>query len=124
VHALPHAPQFAVSVATTVHMFPHLVYPELQEKPHVEVMQLAVPFGGARQTLPQAPQSCVLFVVSTQLPPQFVWPVGHETMHVPPEQTWFAPHAIPQPPQLFTSLCSFTHAAPQALKPALHVMPH
>ncbi len=31
-------------------------------------------------------------------------------MHVPPAQTWFAPHGVLHAPQLAMSLCVFTHA--------------
>jgi hypothetical protein len=86
----------------------------LQVKPQVELAHLAVPLAGAAQVWPQEAQFCGSVLVSTQTVPQMVGVGGmHEVTQVPPEHTWLAPHAMPQAPQLFLSLCRLTQAPPQ-----------
>jgi hypothetical protein len=55
--------------------------------------------------LPHVPQSKGSVFVSTHAPAQFVRPAPHEVAHAPSEHTWPAAQRMPQPPQLFGSLC-------------------
>jgi hypothetical protein len=49
---------------------------------------------------------------------------GPAPVHTPLWHVVPAAHAEPQPPQLALSVCSFTHAPAQGLKPLLHAVPH
>ena len=82
------------------HAAPHLLKPAVQLKPQVPELQLGAPFAGASHTLPQTPQFDVSVCAVTQEPSQFVVPDGQDVVQAPPAHTWFAPHALPQPPQL------------------------
>jgi hypothetical protein len=109
--ALAQAPQSPTSDLRSTQAPPHLAKPGLHEIPQVELAHVAVPLAGAGQAWPQEAQLCGSLVVSVQLPSQFVG-VGaaHEVTQLPPEQTWLAPHFVPQPPQLFLSLWVLTQA--------------
>ena len=114
--ALAQAPQSATFDLRSTQAPPQLAKPTLQEMPHVELEQVAVPLAGAGQAWPQEAQFWGSVVVSAQLPLQFVG-VGawQEVTHAPPEQSWFATHGMPQPPQLALSLCVLTQAPPQSV---------
>lgn len=60
----------------------------------------------------------------TQAPLQFVVPGPQVSVHAPPEQTLFTPHAAAHPPQFAGSLCVLTHTPAQSVKPPLHAMAH
>jgi hypothetical protein len=57
--------------------------------------------------------------------PQFLVPLG-QGWHIPPAQLAPVGHTAPQAPQLFASVCVFTHAEPQRLGSAavLHEATH
>jgi hypothetical protein len=73
------------------------------------------------QASPQPPQLALSFVSSTQDEPHVVRPAPHVDWHVPPEHSWFAPHALPQAPQLFGSVFSLRQTTlapvPHAVRP-------
>jgi hypothetical protein len=123
-HFIPQAPQFRGSDWSSRQAPLHEMNPVLQLKPHVELAHFGVPLAGAMQVLPQVAQFLGSVVVSTQLLPQVVG-VGamQEVTHAPPEQTWLAPQAMPQAPQLFLSLDRLTQAPLQAVYEALQEMP-
>lgn len=56
------------------------------------------------QGVPQAPQLWLLVCVFTHAPPQLVVPIGQAATQAPAEQASPAAQALPQPPQLRTSL--------------------
>ncbi len=98
----------------------------LQEKPQALDAQVAVALETlVVQWVPHALQLLTSSVSLTHAPLQFESPDGQPVTHVAPEQLGVPPeHVWPQDPQLFLSVCSFTHALPQALYPLLHVKPH
>ena len=63
-------------------------------KPHTPPAHDGVPFAGALHALPHAEQLRVSDARSTHAPLQFVVKGGHDTTHVPPEQTWSWPHVV------------------------------
>jgi hypothetical protein len=69
---LPHAPQFAASLARTTHAFAQFAVPAGHEGPHAPAAH-TWPIGQAAPHVPQLPGSVE---VSTQMPPQFVVPTG------------------------------------------------
>jgi hypothetical protein len=113
VQALPQAPQSAGSDLRSMHALPHLLKPAAHDKPHDPALHVGVAWAAAGHTFPQVPQLPVSVWVTTHEPLQLVVPEGQVVPHVPPAQTWFAPQAWPQDPQLLLSLCSFTQAPPQ-----------
>lgn len=56
-------------------------------------------------------------MVSTHDPPQICRGAAQMGRHAPAEHSWFIGHAIPQPPQLPTSVCVLTQEPPQRTKP-------
>ena len=93
--ALPHAPQFCVSVCVSTHTPPHAVRPAPQpRRPQRPNAQLS-PAG---QALPQAPQFW-LSLRSEQRSPQRVSPSAHDDAQAPREHTRPAGQALPQAPQ-------------------------
>jgi hypothetical protein len=84
-----------------------------------------VPEGHA---LPHAPQFIALVwrlthVADAPLGVQSTSPAGHirAAIQVPETQRWFAIHALPQDPQLLTSLCGLMQPPPQAISGAVHI---
>jgi hypothetical protein len=78
--------------------------------PHAVPLHVALPFEGTGHAVQDAPQVLVELLLS-HVPPQLCVPLAQ---HLPLEHTP-PPHATPQPPQLFGSVCSSTHALPHAL---------
>lgn len=113
-HAVPQAPQFAVSEVTFRQALPQARWPGSQVNPQLPALQTALPRSGTPHATPQAEQWPGSLEVSAHCPPQFVSPRGQATVQVPPAQTPFAPQAIPHPPQFLGSLESRTQASPQA----------
>ncbi len=62
--------------------------------------------------------------MSTHAVPHLVVPPPYESAHPPPEHTWPAGHAMPQPPQLAGSFDVVTHAVPHFVVPPLHESAH
>lgn len=117
----PQAPQLGRLVGST-QVWPHLIRPELQLKPHTPPEQNGWPPLGAPHTMLHPPQFWVSDPVATHWPLQLVVPLGQLTVQTPLEQTCPAPQAVPQPPQLAVSVCVFTHALPHKLSPPLQVL--
>jgi hypothetical protein len=121
---VPHAPQLFVSVCRFRHELPQSVSPVAQLQLFPPALQHE-PFEQLPQgPLPQAPQLFVSVQRFLQpVPEQYVLPaVAHE--QVPLEHTASdEAHALPQPPQLFLSEVSSTHAPEQQLWPAAHLAP-
>ncbi len=106
--ALPHMPQSIVLLARLTHWPEQLTVPEghLQAPPEHEAPPVHVS--------PQPPQLLLSFCTSTQDFPHAVKLVAHCAEQTPVLHTgWLAPHAVAQPPQLFGSVCSFTHEPEQ-----------
>lgn len=99
---LPHAPQLFGSVDTSVHWFVQYVCPP----PHVHMPAVQLP--PVPHAFAHAPQSNGSVWRLTHEPPQSVVPAPHDVVQWPAEQTWFALHTTPQPPQLRGSLCEST----------------
>jgi hypothetical protein len=129
---VPQPPQSFGSVLVSTQAVPHIVVPV----PHVHMLETQLaPFGHA---VPQPPQFCGSLVSLTQALLQSVSPVPHEVVQTPAEHTWFAPHLLPQEPQLSGSLwvavphepqlalsvCSFTQAPPHWVSPAVQLSVH
>jgi hypothetical protein len=114
-HVVPQLPQLLVVFSAVSHPFTalpsQLPHPELHVAIwHVPVEQVAVAFARLHGT-PHAPQfvrllSCVSHPF-TGLPSQFPHPAGHVVEHTPETQMPDA-HTVPQPPQLFGSVCVLT----------------
>jgi hypothetical protein len=68
------------------------------------------------QALPQAPQWAGSVIVSVQLPEHDVSEPQPVRVHEPARQLESV-HPLPQPLQLFTSVCRFTHAPLQLVSP-------
>jgi hypothetical protein len=132
-HETPQPPQFALVFRAVSHPFAddpsQLPKPTEHVNPHTPEAHTGDAFGPDGQTLPHVPQFVgSLLVVRQPLSPQHICPAPHAGMqpaaaHMPPTQSWPAPQAIPHPPQLAGSLVSFTHAAPQHVRPGLHIVP-
>jgi hypothetical protein len=114
---LPQAPQFALSLARSLHCPLHEVWPLGQT--HAPPLQV----WPAGQAAPQLPQWSRLVVRSTQSLPHWVWPLAQVDAQLPPEQTSRAPHATPQPPQLPASELVSTQVPEQVTRPSAHVQP-
>ncbi len=130
-HAVPHIPQWLLSVIGLTHVPPQSVVPVLQtHAPAVHVLL-------ALQTLSQRPQCSRVLCVSTQSAPHIV--CAHVFMHAPIEQNCVPAHAVPHAPQLARSDRGSTHAPPHRVMgaaqiarqmpsahscPAAHTVPH
>jgi len=79
---MPHAPQFAGSVATLTQEVPHRVVPPAQLTPHLPAEQ-TWPLGHAMSHAPQFAGSAPTL---TQEVPQSVVPPAQLTLHVPDKQ--------------------------------------
>jgi hypothetical protein len=78
---------------------------DAQEAPHVPAEQIvpapqvlpAVPGAGLTVSQsPEAPQYVGSVVGLMQMLPHFTWLLGHETMQLPPTQTWPPPQVAPE----------------------------
>jgi hypothetical protein len=108
----------------------------LQVNPHAPAAQVAAPLAGAGQLVPHAPQWAAVVRVSVSqplaaMPSQLPNPVAQVSPHAPAAHAGVAlappGHAVPQRPQLATSVCvlvSQPAAAVQSPKPATHAKPH
>jgi hypothetical protein len=82
-HALPHVPQFSLSVSVTAHTCPHSVCPASASHPH----RLFTHCKLLPHVLPQDPQFELSEVVSTHPPmPHSVSLFAHALTHLPCEQ--------------------------------------
>ncbi len=119
-HAVPHAPQWAMSVCVSTQLLPHAMNcGASQVTPHVPAMHVAAPFAGFGQTFPQAPQLATSPLSSTHAP-RHVEKVGsHWIPHTPDVQVPCpfsgSAQAFPQAPQFFVSVCSARQAPLQTL---------
>jgi hypothetical protein len=96
-HALPHDPQFALSVVTFAHLPPeHWVSPEPQLEAQLPLLHTCVPV----HVLPHVPQ--LLTSEGTHAPLQLSWPLPHT--HAPAWQVEPAPHFLPHAPQFCGSV--------------------
>ncbi len=102
--ALPHVPQFAVSVIRFVQLPVQLVCPV----PHAQAP--LVQLCPVAQALPHMPQLAALFIRSTHAPEHAVVLPLHVAVHAPFEQTRPVPQVLAQPPQFAGSELVSTHA--------------
>jgi hypothetical protein len=90
--------------------------------PHAVPLQVSVPFAGdAGHALHDVPHVASA-VLLTHAPEHRCWPDAQT--HEPAWQVLPPVHALPHPPQFALSVCSLTHALPQAVWPALQVKVH
>jgi len=118
-HALPHAPQLALSEGRWTHTPAQTVEPDAGAHPTTQIPFAQVSPAG--QAMPQPPQFAGLEVVSSQRPPQSVSPAVHVAAHVPAEQTCPFGHAVPHAPQFSGSIFGSVHVPLQSRSPAWHV---
>jgi hypothetical protein len=133
-HALPQPPQLRVSVCVSLHPVMQHVWPKLHVGPPLHPigwhMPLRHPAPGAH-ALPQPPQLRGSLVVSLQPVAQHVWPKLHVGPPSQPIGGWQLPpthaepgaQALPQPPQLRTSLVVSLHPVMQHVCDPVHVGP-
>lgn len=72
----------------------------------------------AEHALPQVPQLAFEVCRSAQVPLQSVVPVAQ--VQPPFMQIWLLAQVSPQRPQLFWSVCRFTHEVPHLARPLAH----
>jgi hypothetical protein len=123
-HALPQPPQLAESVSRRTQASPQGEKGAVQVMPHLPPLHTAPPLGGTEQAFPHPPQLPALEDVSTHAASHDMVPVGHRSRHSPPEHALFAPHLMPQPPQLSGSMLVAMHVPPQRVRPALQLKSH
>jgi hypothetical protein len=124
--AAPHAPQLAAPV-TRLASQPSGAAPLQSPLPaaqrstvHAPAAQPATATEGSAQPAPQAPQfagsTAVLAQYEGAAPTagQVASGAAQVVPHAPPEHTWPAPHATPQPPQLALSVRTFTSQPSEA----------
>ena len=70
------------------------------------------------------PQWAALALTSTHATPHIRLGAGQVVMQVPPAQTWPAAQALPQAPQLATSLSRSRQASPQSRSDPVHTRTH
>jgi hypothetical protein len=115
VHALPHAPQFRVSLAVVTQLPSPPKRPAHWVSP---VGQAQVPFMHATppgHIVPHVPQLRLSVERSTQAIPHSVSPVSQLPLQVPPTQVVPRMHRLPQPPQFAGSVSVSVHDAPQSV---------
>jgi hypothetical protein len=120
-HALPQAPQFALSVARSRQVPPQLV----SDVPQNTSQRPSVQTCPAEHTLPQVPQFSLSILVSAQYrvstppstPPQAISVGPHSVAQRPIAQTVPAGQVVPQAPQLARSVSSTTQTPPHAVCP-------
>jgi hypothetical protein len=121
--ALPHAPQFATSVARLRHAPLHAVKPAAQTVEHIAKEQTAIPpFAVGLHTLPHPPQSLGFDARSTHCPLQSIGRVPCEQAHAPFTHCCPPTQARPHTPQLAALFVRFTQAPPQFVVPAGQVV--
>jgi len=92
--------------------------PGLHRKPsHTPCRHVAVAFGGFGQTFPQAPQLLGSFVLRLQVESSGWKQKPASQVHSPRKQWKWAPHWMPQPPQLCLSDSRFLHRLPHRVSP-------
>ena len=112
VQTVAQSPQWSGSELVSMHTPLHTV----SDEPHPHVPAAHISPG--EQAIPQALQFIASVWRSTQALEQLVWPVAQPAAHAPLAQTGVAPEqAVPQPPQLAGSVCTFTHFPPQSIVP-------
>lgn len=120
VQALLQLPQFCTSEPRATHWPLHSVVPDGQLAVHTP-LEHTLPVAHA---LPHDPQLMGSVCLLTHAPEQTDWPDGQLCTHAPVAQLTLPPagdwQAIPQLPQLSTSLEVFTHWVPHFANPALH----
>jgi hypothetical protein len=113
-HVLPQEPQFELSDDVSMHPpLPHSVSPAAHAETHLPCEQRS-PVGHG---LPHPPQFFASALRLLQTLPQSVCPVPQTQL--PPWHVAPPPHWTSQSPQLFGSVCVFTHAVPQKVRLAL-----
>ena len=113
-HDRPHPPQFAPSVLTSTHEFPHAVSPDAHFETHLPCEQSSLLLHGA----PHWPQFAPSEPVSEHFPLHEIFPSGHwhtPSLHVAPLS-----HATPHPPQLFGSVLRSMQTPAQNVRPFWH----
>ncbi len=113
-HAWPHAPQSSGSVDRSTQLCPHAENGGVQAPTHWLAWQNGADDG---HTLPHAPQFCGSASSGRHTPPHRLVPSGH--VHVPFVQVWPDPHATPQPPQSWGSVCGKTQPSAHASCPGV-----
>jgi hypothetical protein len=115
-HFVPQAPQLFGSLELLVHVPAQFSWPDWQEVTHAPVLH-SVP---DEQAWLQVPQLLLSDCRSTHAVPQRVALGPHAAApHIPPEQVWPVPHALPQAPQL---LGSVLRAVQTELEPAVQTI--
>jgi hypothetical protein len=104
--ALPHAPQWAGSLVTSVHAPPQSIVPASQT--HLLALQIFPP----EQAVPQVPQFCPSLATSTQPPEQTESGAVQLAAHWPSSQTSPLAHACAQPPQFAALVLVLTQLPP------------
>jgi hypothetical protein len=94
-----------------------LPHPELQEKPQLPALQVAVEWGGCVQAVAQSPQCFGSLPSATHDPPHSVVPDGHWFVHTPFEHTWPTGHFLSHEPQWSALVLVSTHTPPHAVWP-------
>jgi hypothetical protein len=131
--ALPHEPQFALLVLTSVHWLPHNIW-VASEQPQTPLLQAFAPVGQALQP----PQWAIVPspLVGTHAPPEhIVWPDGHIPVQALLLQTCPLGQTVQLGPQWVASeethwLLQFIrpaahwHAPLAQVRPAPHALPH
>jgi hypothetical protein len=113
-HALPHAPQFSLSVSTMMHDCPHSDCPASASQPHRPRTHCVLPL----HVLPHDPQLLLSDVVSTHPPlPHSVSPEAHAETHLPCEHRSPVGQGLPHEPQFFPSALRLLHVLPQSVCP-------
>lgn len=108
--AFAQVPQLAGSVCSFTQKPLHSEKPVLQENWHAWPMH--------------APLAFATPVVQVLHAPPFPQAAGVVPIEQTPDAQQPLPHDVPQPPQLFESVCSSTHAPLQLEKPLLHATTH
>jgi hypothetical protein len=98
-HALPHVPQFALSVCVFEQYVPASVVHDVSS-PHDTPQLPPLQTRPAPHTFPHAPQLLLSVCSLTQDEPHEVRPDPQYCEHMPELQTWPGLHCFPQPPQL------------------------
>jgi hypothetical protein len=107
--ALPHAPQLATSVCSSMQRPAHATVPAGHAQ--LPPTHVAPPV----QLTPQPPQFAGLRVTSTQPFVHDIVSAGHVVSHMPELQTWPTAHAVPHAPQCFASLAVATQTPPHSV---------
>jgi hypothetical protein len=112
---LPHEPQFALLVLTSVHWLPHSIW-VASAQPQTPLLQALAPVGQALQ-----PPQCAIVLsppVVTQAVPHIIVPDGHIPVQALLLQTCPLGQMVQLGPQWVAS--EVTHCPPQLMRPAAH----